>query len=216
MAELGERIWRYLSSTDALTDLQTYFHRPTEFSGAHFDTLAGGGDREETKNTFTGDDIVAVGFLSVQIPWRASVALVEEPTKWELLKEIPILVDLWSDEADSQKLTADDSAGAELWAKLCELDGVAWVTAHKLMARKRPRLFPVYDKVVKTALQPHSDRWWEPLRLTLRSDSPIIDRLRDLRAQAKLPSRVSLLRVLDVVVWMAEWGGQRQERRPGP
>lgn len=177
------------------------------------DDVVGGGDREETGDRFTGDDIVAVGFLSVQIPWRAAQVLIDEPGRWRALAEVPAGVDLWSDEAERDSLTADDSTAAALWRDLCALEGVGWVTAGKLLARKRPQLLPVYDSVVKVTLQPDSDRWWEPLRASLRNHPAVVENLMALHEAAGLPAQVSLLRTLDVVVWMAAWGRGGRKRQ---
>jgi len=73
------------------------------------------------------------------------------------------------------------------------------VTAGKLLARKRPRLIPIYDSVVKQAMgEPES--WWRPLRAVLRDAPDVVDRVEDLRPEAV---DVSTLRLLDVAIWMA-------------
>jgi hypothetical protein len=78
---------------------------------------------------------------------------------------------------------------------------MGWVTTHKLMARKRPRLLPVYDTVVKAALQPEGDEFWLPLRTELL-DPWLVNRLAAVKDVAGLDEQISLLRVLDVAVWM--------------
>ena len=59
-----------------------------------------------------------------------------------LLSAIPSDVDLW--EASDEDLTAVDP----LWDALLQMPGVGTATASKLLARKRPRLRPISDKVV--------------------------------------------------------------------
>ena len=69
-----------------------------------------------------------------------------------------------------------------------------------MLARKRPRLVPIYDSVV-ARISGIGDYHWEPLRHALRANS-LQERLLDLREQAGLGPHVSALRVLDVVTWM--------------
>lgn len=91
----------------------------------------------------------------------------------------------------------------ELWAKLETIEGVGWVTANKLLARKRPQLLPVYDRMVKARLQPRSSDLWIPLRNSfLRDDGAMIERLAEIRSRAELDVTPSLLRVFDVAMWM--------------
>ncbi len=79
-------------------------------------------------------------------------------------------------------------------------DGIGWVIADKFCARKRPNLLPVYDAVVKGALQPTRSSYWLLLRATLR-EHELVPVLEDLRNRAEL-GRTTLLRVFDVAVWM--------------
>ncbi|MFI0088080.1 DUF6308 family protein [Streptomyces bobili] len=80
--------------------------------------------------------------------------------------------------------------------------GIGWVTAGKLLARKRPRLLPVYDQAVRCILgRPKS--FWLDLRGALRADNHALHReLMVLRQAADIPASVSALRVCDVVPWM--------------
>ncbi|MFJ1709305.1 DUF6308 family protein [Kitasatospora sp. NPDC088346] len=90
------------------------------------------------------------------------------------------------------------------------------VTAGKLLARKRPRLLPVYDRVVRCAVgRPAS--FWLSLRDALAADGRALHRhLLDLRTAAALPGTVSALRVCDIVVWMGHRADHRPTGCPGP
>jgi Family of unknown function (DUF6308) len=82
--------------------------------------------------------------------------------------------------------------------------GIQWVTAGKLLARKRPRLIPVYDDVVRLALGAPGSYWtslWEAFRDGDRLRIP----LEEIRSAADV-EWMSLLRVLDVVIWMRNRG----------
>ena len=73
--------------------------------------------------------------------------------------------------------------------------------AGKLMARKRPKLIPVWDNVVKCAAGRSKNAWlW--LDGLLRQDARLNSQLDQLHHAAGLPDLVSRLRVLDVVIWM--------------
>lgn len=190
--------------------LERYFDSG-EFTGGSFERFAGGGDRPEVANRFTSDDIVAVSMLSVRIPGRAALRINEtqQDELTRLLSEIPTNVEL---AASPESLVASGSHADQLWHRLVELPGVEWVTASKLMARKRPHLIPVYDRVVKAALnRPDHDDWWIPLRAALIEDPRVVTRLTELRAALSLDD-ISLLRILDVAIWMQESG----EPEPDP
>lgn len=62
-----------------------------------------------------------------------------------LLKGIPADLDL---DLAGPEVVGPDSAASHAWHQLFEIKGVGWVTAGKLLARKRPRLIPVYDQLV--------------------------------------------------------------------
>jgi hypothetical protein len=108
---------------------------------------------------------------------------------------------LW--EANDDTVHDHGSQAAKAWNVLQKIKGVGWVTANKLMARKRPHLLPVYDKVVKAVLQPNSKDFWIPLRNTLRgNDFEAVKALEIIRDGAGCGEEVPLLRVLDAAVWM--------------
>lgn len=193
---------------DAAPALLDKYYRSPSFTGARFESLGGGGDRLEAKDAFVADDIVAVGLLSVSIPPEASLRLLEDDAAAlsELLVKIPVGVSLT--EPGARQLIDSGSPADVLWHRLIKIDGIAWVTAHKLLARKRPHLLPVYDRVVKVALQPTQSTFWLPLWETLQDDA-VRRRLEDLRHGLGLD--ISLLRVLDVAVWMRSWGAANEE-----
>jgi Family of unknown function (DUF6308) len=75
------------------------------------------------------------------------------------------------------------------------------VIAGKLLARKRPHLIPVHDRVVKsvTGSDPH---YWQSLCAALREkDGNLQKRLLQLQSVSALPACVTPLRVFDVIAW---------------
>lgn len=192
-------VWKFLDDVGVQL-VRTYFDADSGFSGHEFETLAGGGDAVGRCNVFTADDLVAVTLLEMTVPGNAALDLLDRRASEfsRVLTSIPVDEDLWN---ATDELVGPDSAAALLWEQLMSYPGMGWVTTSKLLARKRPRLLPVYDTVVQAALQPSSTSFWLPLRQELQ-DSSLVTRLEEVRDESGVGEKVSLLRVLDVAVWM--------------
>ncbi|WP_405622967.1 DUF6308 family protein [Streptomyces sp. NBC_00076] len=79
--------------------------------------------------------------------------------------------------------------------------------------RKRPRLLPVYDQVVRCVLGRPKSFWLD----ALRADNHALHReLMALRQSADLPATGSALRVCDVVLWMHHRTDHHREAASGP
>ncbi len=138
-----------------------------QYTGAFFERLDGGGDRPAVANRITGADLVAVQMLSVTVPEDAAAALSSKANQIEdLLCQIRADQDLVDVE---ESVVAPESPAWELWQLLLDIPGIGWVTANKLLARKRPRLLPVYDNVVRDLLG-RPDHFWASLRRELAAD----------------------------------------------
>ena len=82
--------------------------------------------------------------------------------------------------------------------------------ASKLLARKLPHLIPIWDTRIMTHLWDFRstnaarrfDDWPEMHRMM--QDARVVDRLTEIRHQAGLDESISLLRMLDVAVWMLD------------
>lgn len=174
------------------------FAQPSPFTGARFDAWDSTGSRTADQDRFTADDLVAVTFLSVNVPATAAIMLLDSRAE----AFTALLTDLGADRdlVEETEPWADDWAGWLLWKELIDLPGVGATMASKLFARKRPRLRPIYDSVV--AAVTGSNQVWEPLRAHLSSAPELHERLLRLRHDAGLPVEVSALRVFDVVTWM--------------
>ena len=172
-------------------DHDRYF---TSFTGRWFEYFGAVGD----PNRFDASDLVAVETLSVQVlPEAAAKLLVTEPDRFnELLRRIPRSVDIW----DASRETLQDGPAAELHTLLRALPGVDWVIAGKLLATKRPRLIPILDNKVKDLLQPPTSRFWISMWDELSDESR---RATVAQVCADAPADVSLLRRIDVALWMA-------------
>ena len=182
----------------ALKLLWRYFGRPYLgpgcADGAYFDTWA----PETDPFRFTADDLLAVKFLSIEVPKPAVRALLRDRADEfaELLRELEPDRDL----ADEGPLP-DKWVGWTLMTELCRIPDVGTTTASKLLARKRPRLRPIWDSVIAVVTD-SARQLWEPLRAELQKDDKALhQRLLRLRDAADLPEAVTALRVFDVIAW---------------
>jgi Family of unknown function (DUF6308) len=146
------------------------------------------------RDTVTDSDLLAVSLLD--ITWRPEAVRYllgsSAPMVSELLSAIRSDIDLW--EASDEDLTVVDP----LWELLMRMPGVGTATASKLLARKRPRLCPVSDKVVIEAVG--APGWtWDALRVLLQ-DPIAREEIEALRPPPA--TMVSLLRILDVAIWV--------------
>ncbi|MCC3268635.1 DUF6308 family protein [Arthrobacter gengyunqii] len=206
----------------AARNLQDYFTELMPRTGrvrssSRFDSWAGGGDAPEVVNRFTSDDVVAASFRSVKIPARTAVGLLETRAGdiSDLLAAIPADIDL--PDADAVQDLGAGSPARQLWNLLRGRHdddggwGVGPSTASKLLARKRPRLIPVYDSIIRrvTALPGPKDQWeyWH----ASFADGVLAERLAEIRAESGITEPISDLRVLDIVLSMH---GKRQGFEP--
>ncbi|MFF0190827.1 DUF6308 family protein [Streptomyces sp. NPDC005244] len=207
LSPLSGRLRVLLGAEGVVDDLRRHFGiglppGQAPFTGSRFEHLAGGGDRWEVADRFTAEDLVAVQTLSVTVPAPVALDILEGPLGARLshlLHAIPKDTDMVDAGAE---VVADGSPADQAWHLLRDQSDVGWVIAGKLLARKRPRLLPVYDRVVRCAVgRPPS--FWLALRTALREDDAALHRqLLELREVAGVPGTVSALRVCDVAVWM--------------
>ena len=186
--------------------VDSYFTLPSAqggFTGSLFTEFAGGGDSPSSWDRFGSEDFVAVSLLSVRIPGRAAIEILDERSREfnSLLSKVPNDISLH--EASDGDF-AEGSSAWDLYERLRKVPGSGPVTASKLLARKRPHLIPVSDQIVESALFPSTGRYWVPLRNELqRPESQLLSRLREIQENANpLAQRTSLLRILDVLIWM--------------
>lgn len=168
-----------------------YFDPHGSFAGTTFSDLAPNDPR-----TFSAADILAASLLDVGYKPAAVRSLVlgsEGPSIAELL---PADVDLWV--ASFDDLDRVDSA----FSRLSALPGIGRVKASKLLARKRPSLVPVLDRVVDAVFGLEKDRFHPSVRAIREALTP--PRVRE-QVESLRPPGVSVptIRILDAAVWMA-------------
>ncbi|MFD6073827.1 DUF6308 family protein [Amycolatopsis lurida] len=203
----------------SLNALRSYFNENAAtgrlYTGRGFDRLEGGGDLPHVRNGITSADVLALSYLSIthrlpDVAFDTMVTYADDIAR--LLAELAVDVDMYE---ASWRVYAPGSPAAELHALLRGCGGTnRWVTANKLLARKRPRLLPVYDSRVESLLgAPNS--FWECLWSWFDGDPRRVDGLRSLRDEAGGIEDISLLRCLDVVLWMRASGSRIGTNDPG-
>lgn len=170
------------------------------YTGSLFEGWDGGGDRPEVRDVFTDADVSALALLSVHLKGTGLVELLDRRSDRlsALLQAIPHDIDL---HAAPPELVGPGSAAWKLWDELRAIDSIEWVIASKLLSRKRPRLIPVYDNVVRAAVGAPGN-FWESLRFELSTeDAALAHRLSRIGQEGGAPN-LSILRVFDVLAWM--------------
>jgi hypothetical protein len=187
---------------ESIENVGVYFGT-TAFTGRYFDSLDDGGDRPDVVDVVTAADIVAVSALSIQ--WRAitTLELLDERRDQlsRLLAAIPAVA---ITDPVAPQLLADGGPVDKLWAVLRKVNHVGPTTAGKLISRKRPHLVPVFDQVVNSAIGAPRRYWlWWQGQF---ADDSIARAAENFRRDVGGIDHVSLLRCLDVAIWMHATG----------
>ncbi|MFZ3391673.1 DUF6308 family protein [Rhodococcus sp. 7Tela_A2] len=181
-------------------------------TGVQWDIWDSTGTRTGDVDVFTADDLVAVTLLSVRVSGEGARMLLGE--RREEFGALLTAVGPDRDLADEKDEMTPASPVWRLDEALRTVPSVGRTTASKLIARKRPRLYPIYDSVVADVLRTER-AYLEPTRRALRADgSQLHTRLLALRDAAGLESTVPTVRVLDMIAWMH--GKNRRAHLPGP
>lgn len=187
--ELASRIIEVVEApADQL--IVSFFEPGGPFAGSTFDDLP-----DNPRDEFSAGDLLAASLLDVRFEPRAVRALLEtRPSSLsELLAEIPDDVDLW-------RATEEDLRPAyALWTEVRRLPGVGATKTSKLLARKRPRLIPIVDSVIREALPLGNDSW-ASLQAALQ-DEHVRTSVEAIRPPW-IASTISTLRLLDAATWM--------------
>lgn len=198
------RIKELLGAEKAADNLRRYL---SSYGGAQFDRLT---DRL-LLDEFTLADFKAVHELSVSVLYTARQWLLGEGRDQvqQLLHDIPADLDIWEVPADRfDSVLGPDSPAWRLWQIISDRqDGAGFagkhVTASKLLHGKRPRLIPIYDRSgIGEALDVSHRDIWEATWCALR-DREVRQSLVKLQADVDDAVGLSLLRVLDIVLWMS-------------
>ncbi len=206
-----QQLLTLIQTERAVQDLRRYFSldvpsgSPPAYTGGRFEALGGGGDRPRTANKVTADDLVAVQMLSVLVPGPVALNLLEGGLGEQMahhLTLIPVGVAV-SDPAAAALIGPAGPAEAA-WQLLEQQYDLGYVTAGKLLARKRPELIPVWDRVVRCAMgYPPPQAVWQWFHERMSADNGALTQaLIAVRDTAGVTASVTPLRTLDVIVWM--------------
>ncbi|MFC7531672.1 DUF6308 family protein [Actinoplanes sp. GCM10030250] len=189
---------------EGVDHLKAYF-APGAYTGQWFEAFAGGGDRAEVRDRITVEDLYAVEALNVQVPFAVGKELIDGQLGSDIgahLREIPIDAELGV--RGGEELVADGGHADRAWRLLNnrnEKTGIGWVIAGKLLARKRPKLIPVYDSIVSCQFGAPKNVWMKLHHQLAQNDGSLRAALATARAAVGLDHEVSVLRSLDVVLW---------------
>ena len=206
---LSTTLLRIVTDPQAVDDLRAYYEDGppnTGYTGRWFEQIGTPADQDLNRNRLTADDIVALSALSIRLPITVSTRLLGEDAGEiaDLLTEIPADADLWN---VARSELSPKSAAYRLFTKFRAMawnggeHGTSGVTASKLLARKRPRLIPIYDHQVNQLVDlGKGANWWISLQEALTAE--IRDHLEHANKAAELGPLITPLRTLDVILWM--------------
>jgi hypothetical protein len=167
-----------------------YFDPVQPFAGQTFDSLG-----NNPPDQIIPDDLLAVTLLDVRwTPLAVRHLLDNQAAKvTELLHMIDDETEIWAPEGSKQL-----GAVEPLWDLLYKLPGVRDTRASKLLARKRPRLIPITDSIIVSAVGTPGQTW-ATLYYCFQDDRfrQSVESLRPENTE-----RISLLRIFDVAIWM--------------
>ena len=183
----------------ARSSLEAYFYK-SAFTGSSFEQFI-----DPFSHVITTSDIVAVSMLRVEVPATAARWLLQEGNLGvqRELSQIRLGIHICDADAD----LSQDSPAFRFWKLLYSCHGMGEVTTSKLMAAKRPDLFPIYDQHVAGALGIPDNRYWKPWQDFMRSDSgkAAVEIVRAIATELGIAG-VSDLRLLDIIIWMQAHG----------
>ncbi|RFP70497.1 hypothetical protein D0N42_08080, partial [Micrococcus luteus] len=200
--------------TELAVDLLKVYFESRKFIGSQWDGFDPSGTRAVSANVFTSDDVASAALLNTPVPGRAVAhLLISQRERFsELLRAVGPDRDFI--DVDPDPSGKDMAPVYELYEALKTLPKVGPTIASKLVARKRPRLFPIVDAELRQTVfyevRQDTHRGRQLLHAEFSAqDRTLWKRLASYHSAASLPTEVSVLRVFDVLAWMeakAYWG----------
>ncbi len=173
--------------------VRIFYDDDSSFAGSTFLGI------ESDPNCIEAEDLLAVTLMGEMFPAKAVRQLLfgaERDIASKLLAEIKNDA-LW--DVDIDALHSPGNPVFDLWQLLDDLPYVGATRASKLMARKRPELIPIYDRIIGERIAGPAEYWYVfHAFLTHEQHRRTVE---DLRSTAGLEG-VALLRVLDTAIWM--------------
>lgn len=197
----------FSDQTERAVHLLGHYFTSRTFIGSQWDGFDPSGTRAASANVFTSDDVASAALLNTPMPGRAVVHLLI--TQSERFSELLRAVGPDRDfiDVDPDPSGPDMAPVYELYEALKALPKIGPTIASKLVARKRPRLFPIIDAELRqtvffeTRQDTHTGRQLLHAEFSAQ-DRTLWKRLASYHSAASLPAEVSMLRVFDVLAWM--------------
>ena len=193
--------------TERAVDLLQLYFKSRKFIGSQWDGFDPSGTRAASANVFTSDDVASAALLNTPVPGHAVVHLLI--TQRERFSELLRAVGPDRDfiDVDPDPSGPDMAPVYELYEALEALPKIGPTIASKLVARKRPRLFPIIDAELRQTVFQETRKDGYVGRALLHADfsaqeRTMWQRLESYRCAAALPAEVTTLRVFDVLAWM--------------
>lgn len=184
----------------ARSSLEAYFYE-NAFTGSRYETFF----VSATPNEFTVNDFVAVSMLSVNVPARAAARILDEDKEKlsDLLSKIKPGISIVDNDVDLSK----DSDAKLLSNEIHGYYRIGETIASKLLATKRPNLFPIFDSHVAKALHLKQNFYWKPWQDFMKSDEgkKYTHSVRRFAGELTI-KKVSDLRLFDIIIWMRVHG----------
>ena len=219
-----------LTGEPAVDALELYF--AGRYTGASFDAVgrrtdpATGAAIDHEPNRITIEDLLALSLLDAPLrPGEMLDLLALNRGLDLLLGRIDRDLTLAAAPAARQRTVSPWGAADEAYWLLRTVRGVGRARASKILARKRPHLIPIWDRHVADGLGIQSpDSYWGVVQDVVLVHGDRLHELRDeLRSRQHDYGRLhglSILRVLDIVVWMRVHGADlvqgAEELKVGP
>lgn len=176
------------------------------YTGAHFHELTVAGPSHPDR--FDIADIASLALLSVTLNGKMAKQLTkrgEETSALEAKLSREPDRDLAGLSAEEiAHLEHPDNGLYQAWKQIGTIHGIGQTRTSKLLARKRPRLVPIWDSVISSVLGlPDTKHYWTAFHTALTMDGGKLDeRLGTLAQKAGVAERYSRIRVLDILAWM--------------
>ena len=186
------------------TYLKRYGKAQIGFTGSFFEKYSEQSDR----SSFDGNDVSAAISLSITGESFWVTSLLNEEINLASISKLEYEHCISKVEGDF----FDQPEIVEIYSQLVKLNGISKVTASKLLASKRPNLFPVFDNDVSSLFKRSDGRSWQKKCSNLdyldwckswqqvMGDERVNALLAQISEEAKSPCQP--LRVLDIIFWL--------------
>lgn len=164
---------------------------------------------------FTPSDLLACSFLGAPIEARGVYEILVRRREYynEFLHEFDV-DERFVDRPPSEWAKKKGYPGRDLYRSLTEIPGIGPTRATKLMARKRPGLFPIVDTKVRAVTVRGTRPYWAPLSEWLSADNfSWHKRLDSVLESSTVAGSITTIRAFDVIAWLVGSGKNKLAER---